>query len=76
MKIGTKVRNKMGWTGTIVNRPKHWTWKLDNPRADLVYVHWNEREEKMKNATSADKEDRLIKDPVVSALIQDLTIIP
>jgi len=72
MKIGTRVKNDWGWTGRIVERPKHWQWKCPNPRPDLVYVHWNEREAKMKGATSADKEDKLIKDPVVSALVENL----
>ena len=75
MKLGTKVTNKLGWTGHVVERPKHWHWKCPNPRPDLVYVHWNEREDKMKGATSADKEDKLIKDPVVSALMENLTVI-
>ena len=74
MKIGTQVKNSWGWTGHIVPRPKHWNWPCNGP-IPLVYVHWNEREEKMKSATSGDKEDKLIKDPVVSARVEDLTIV-
>lgn len=70
MKIGTKVTNERGWTGTVVERPKHWQWK--SGPLPVVYVYWKEREEMM---LSKDRGDHNIKDPVISAKIEDLIIL-
>jgi hypothetical protein len=69
--IGTNVTNARGWTGRIVERPRRWTWRCDGPD-EVVYVHWKEREDLMN---SGDREERLIKDPVVSAMPHKLTIL-
>lgn len=71
MKLGTKVTNDRGWHGTIVNRPSHWGWKCNGP-IPLVYVHWKEREEMMNDSG---RDSHNIKDPVVSALPENLTIV-
>jgi hypothetical protein len=61
----------MGWTGKIVDRPSYWTWK--EPKGDaVVYVDWQERRAMMEN--TGDRGDRAIKDPVVSARVEDLTL--
>lgn len=71
MKIGTKVTNSKGWTGTVVERPKHWNWKSEGS-TPVVYVHWKEREEAMRNP---EKRGVPINDPVISNLPEELTVI-
>lgn len=71
MKLGTKVKNQIGWTGVIVERPMHWG-KLNNVESPVVYVRWKEREDMIN---SNDRDNHAIKDPVLSARPETLTII-
>lgn len=72
IKIGTTVKNKLGWTGKVVERPS--SWGKDVKGGDIVvYVHWQEREEMINN--KSDRGNHAIKDPVCSAIPSELTIV-
>lgn len=71
MKLGTRVKNKLGWHGTIVNRPTTWEWDV-KPNNQVVYVDWEERKKMIR---SESRDNHSIKESVISARIEDLEII-
>ena len=72
IKIGTAVKNNLGWTGKVVDRPSHWG-KEPKGGDPVVYVHWQEREDMINN--KSDRGNHAIKDPVISAIPSELTIV-